>query len=520
MNAWIAVGASALLAAAFARQLPAAVPSESCDTESVQAMAPPDTTIAAAVRDGGGLCRVYGHVTTRNPGPNQVLFVLGLPDKFNGRYVYLGVGGAAANLPALPPALLAKGYVLAGSNAGTGSTNTYDFSFKSDPAKYTDFLWRGVRTSATVTQQIVKAYYKRSDIHRYISGCSGGGQMGLGNALRFGGENFDGFIIGATVWPGDPYQPNVFTIAQHVQKHPESWLSPELLQRADAAILAAYDGTDGAVDGIIHDARDITSFDLGILRKAGFTPAQIGTFNLITQSRKFSGHPNIHGDGVIPGFPPTQLANWSVFLLGTKPPPWPNSSDHSASELAALGAASIHTMTDTNTRAKYPGRDYVSIDDPAELTRVAMSTGEVPEDPKDFSKLDQSGAKMLFWHGVNDDSMSYFETLKGYEELRARFPGSANWLRAFTVPGLWHCRGGSGPTDIDETMIESMANWVEKGVAPESAVASRYSQAKGLERSFKLCAEPQRARLIKSGLDPLQAENWVCKLPAASASVP
>ena len=174
------------------------------------------------------MCRIYGYVTTRNPGPNKVLFVLGLPDNFNGRYVYLGVGGAAAYLPALPPALLSKGYALAGSNAGTGSTNTYDFSFKSDPAKYTDFLWRGVRTSASVTQQIAKSYYKRNELHRYISGCSGGGQMGLGNALRFGGENFDGFIVGATVWPGDPYHPNVFTIAQHVQRNPDAWLSPEL----------------------------------------------------------------------------------------------------------------------------------------------------------------------------------------------------------------------------------------------------------------------------------------------------
>jgi feruloyl esterase len=503
---------AAIASIVLAQQSPAAVPSESCDTQALQAIAPPDTTIGAAVRESGGICRVDGYVTTRNPGPNKVLFVLGLPDNFNGRYVYLGVGGAAAYLPTLSPELIAKGYVIAGSNAGTGSTNLYDFSFKSDPAKYTDFLWRGVRTSATVTQQLVKTYYKRDNIHRYISGCSGGGQMGLGNALRFGGENFDGFIVGATVWPGDAYHPNVFTIAQHVQKHPEAWLSPELLKRADAAILAAYDGTDGAIDGIIHDERNIKNFDVNILRKVGFTPAQIETFNLIHQSKQFSG-PHIYGDGVMPGFPVTQLANWSVFLLGTRTPPWPNSSDHSASELAAVGAASIHIMSDTNTRARFPGRDYVSVDDPAELTRIAMSTGEIPDDPKDFSKLDQSGAKMILWHGVNDDSMSYYEMLKGYDAIRTRFANSKDWLRAIMIPGLWHCRGGSGPTDTDDTMLEAMAAWVEKGVAPDSVVASRYSKQQGLERTFQLCAEPKRAMLKKSGLDPKKAENWECRLP-------
>jgi hypothetical protein len=516
MKLWSRFGAGLVLTAACALRLPAAVPSEAYDTETVQSMAPADTTVTAAVREAG-LCRVSGYATTRDPGPNKVLFVLGLPDKFIGRYTYLGVGGAAVYLPTFPAGLLAKGYALAGSNAGTGSTNTCDFSFKSNPAKYTDSLWRGVRTSASATQQITKAYYKRDSIHRYLSGCSGGGQMGLGNALRFGGENFDGFIVGATAWPGDPYHPNVFTVAQHVQQYPESWLSTELLERADAAILATYDGTDGAIDGIIADGRNIKNFDLNILRKVGFTPAQMETFKLIHQPKQFSG-PNIHGDGVIPGFPVTQLANWSVFLLGTSRPPWPNTSDHSAFELAAIGAASIHVMSDTNTRARYPGRDYVSVDDPAELTRIAMSTGEVPDDPKDFSKLDRSGAKLILWHGVNDDSMSYYETLKGYEELRARFPGSANWLRAFTVPGLWHCRGGSGPTDIDETMIEAMAAWVERGKAPESVVARRFSAEKGLERSFQLCAEPRRASLKKPGLDPTKAENWVCKVPAAGAN--
>src|SRR5215207_1728786 len=83
----------------------AAPPSDSCDTESIQAMAPADTTIGFAAREQGG-CRVNSYVTTRNPGPNRVLFVLYLPNNFNGRYVYLGVGGAAGQLPTLPATLM------------------------------------------------------------------------------------------------------------------------------------------------------------------------------------------------------------------------------------------------------------------------------------------------------------------------------------------------------------------------------------------------------------------------------
>src|SRR5579862_2937234 len=178
----IAVASAAALCAGFAcSSTLAAVPSEMCDTETVQGMAPADTTVAFAAREAGG-CRVVGYVTTRDPSPNKVLFVLGLPDNFNGTYVYLGMGGAGGQLPLLRGQLLAKGYVLAGSDGGSGAKNMADFSFMSDPAKSLDFRGRGVHVTATATQQISKAYYKQSVSHRYIVGCSGGGQMGLTNA--------------------------------------------------------------------------------------------------------------------------------------------------------------------------------------------------------------------------------------------------------------------------------------------------------------------------------------------------
>src|SRR5262245_29475335 len=105
--------AGAALAAAVATPALAA-PSENCDTAALQALAPPDTTIGFAAREFGGGCRVHGWVTTQNPGPNKVLFVLMLPDNFNGRYLYIGVGGAAGALPYVPAELYRKGYAIAG----------------------------------------------------------------------------------------------------------------------------------------------------------------------------------------------------------------------------------------------------------------------------------------------------------------------------------------------------------------------------------------------------------------------
>lgn len=493
----------------------ATAPSESCDTETIQKMAPAGTTVAFAAREFGGLCRVSGYVTTQDPGPNRVLFGLVLPNQFNGRYVFLGVGGGAGQLPSMKASLLSKGYALAGTDAGSGAKSAADFSFKNNPAKHTDFLWRGVKSSAAATQQITRAYYGRAKINRYISGCSGGGQMGLSNAIRFGGESFDGFISAATVWPGAAFKANVYRIMAHMQNNPDAWLPPELLHKAHAAIVARYDETDGAKDGIIHDARNIKNFDYGILREVGFTPAQVETFRMITSPRKFSG-PGVYGDGMQAGWPVNDLAGWIRYLTGTVPPPWPNTTQYSTTAIQAMGAPFYHVMADTNIRSQRPTLDYAKIKNERELVALSTLDGtETSTNTLDMSKIDASGAKMMIWHGTADEANSYLDNLKGYDAVLAKTPSAKNWLRMFFVPGTQHCRGGNGPTDIEDPMIEALATWVETGKEPEAVLAPRATPAKGIDRVFRLCPEPKRAVLKAPNLDPNAAENWECRAPQA-----
>jgi feruloyl esterase len=488
-------------------------PSESCDQPSLQRMAPANTTVAFAARESGGNCRVHGYVTNTDPGPNRVHFMLMLPNRFNGRYLYLGVGGGAGQLPVVRPGLLAKGYAMAGSDAGTGAKTISDFSFKADPARLMDFHWRGVRTSAVATQAITRAYYGRDKIGRYISGCSGGGQMGMSNAIRFGGENFDGFISAATVWPGAAFKPNLYRIMAHMQNNPEAWLPPELLLRAHQAIVARYDESDGAKDGIIHDARNIAAFDETILRDLAFTPAQIETFRMITTPRAWRAK-GLYGDGLQAGWPVNDVAGWIQYLTGTMRPPWPNTTQHSTSALAAMGVPFYHVMADSNIRVMAPGRCYASITDDAELIRLATMGGtEVSTDSLDMSKLAGSGAKFMIWHGTADEANSYLDNLKGYEAVRSLYPTASNWLRIFFVPGMQHCDGGNGPTDVVDPMVEALAQWVETGKEPESVVAPRQTPEKGIDRTFRICPEPKRAMLKAPGLDFNDAGNWECRVP-------
>ena len=160
-------------------------------------------------------------------------------------------------------------------------------------------------------------------------------------------------------------------------------------------------------------------------------------------------------------------------------------------------------------RSHLPGKYYVDMAKEAELTSVALA--ESVGVASNYDKLAASGAKIILYHGVNDQAESYLSTLKSRADIAAKYPDSANWIRAFPIAGLRHCSGGSGPTDAPARLLDAMVEWVEKGQAPDTVIAERRSPTTGLERTFRLCADPNRVALKQPGLDYKAAENWVCR---------
>jgi feruloyl esterase len=94
------------------------------------------------------------------------------------------------------------------------------------------------------------------------------------------------------------------------------------------------------------------------------------------------------------------------------------------------------------------------------------------------------------------------------------------------VPGMQHCDGGPGTdtfgqfgfspqNDPRHNMYVALEQWVEKGAAPTSVIASRLDgegpAAKVIE-TRPLCAYPQEAKYKGSG-DTNDAANFVCAAP-------
>ena len=106
-------------AGAIAAAAPAKAPSE-CSVASLQKTVAPDTTLVSAERltEPVPYCSVEGYVTTQNPGPNKVGFLVGLPEQgWNGRFFFNSVGGSAGFLQTPPAQLIVAGYAVATTDA-------------------------------------------------------------------------------------------------------------------------------------------------------------------------------------------------------------------------------------------------------------------------------------------------------------------------------------------------------------------------------------------------------------------
>jgi feruloyl esterase len=126
-----------------------------------------------------------------------------------------------------------------------------------------------------------------------------------------------------------------------------------------------------------------------------------------------------------------------------------------------------------------------------------------------LSSFSAHGGKLMFYHGMSDPTFAAMDTLEYYKKMSAANGGMEkvqSWSRFYLVPGMLHCRGGEAALDQFD-MLDAVVNWVEKGVAPDSVVATG---AAFPGRSRPLCPYPKHAQYTGKG-DPEDAKNFVCQ---------
>jgi feruloyl esterase len=130
----------------------------------------------------------------------------------------------------------------------------------------------------------------------------------------------------------------------------------------------------------------------------------------------------------------------------------------------------------------------------------------------DLRALLHKGRKIVMYHGFSDPGANPLRTLRYRQaviDFLAAQPGVADaeaaidgFLRLYMVPGMAHCGGGTGHTNVD--WMTPLEHWVEDGIAPEAIIGTR----PGTSSTRPHCPYPQEA--VYQGGDVNQAASFAC----------
>jgi feruloyl esterase len=509
----LTIGLVLALVAPGAIVRPAAGDGAACDVASVQAKAPAGTTITAAktVPASGNqppYCQVDGHVAT--PG-NEVNFRLGLPDAWNGKYYFQGVGGLGGTIGSLETGL-SRGYASASTDTGHSAS---DQTWASNRAKEIDYGHRGTHVTAVAGKALTASFYGRTVAHAYFNGCSNGGRQALMEVQRYP-EDFDG-IVGGDPATGTPMQAGRAVVYQKMLASPANYLSSEKLELLSSATLAACDAADGLKDGLVTNPLKCRFSPDTLACKGADGPDCLTAGQLATAKQIYAGVKLADGSTYAHGFPfghEGGATGWRQWISGVQPPV-PQVDGSLAYEGTRLPAG--YGLMDSNFRflaldEDVPSFSWRTFQPARDLPRMKTMTEILSPLDADLRPYQKRGGKLLLYHGWSDPGISALGTLDYYEQVATKTGGAsatAKFARLYLVPGMHHCSGGPGPNQFD--MLTVLENWVEKGVEPAAVIATRVEDGK-VVRTRPLCPHPHVARYKGQGsID--EAASFVCAVP-------
>lgn len=434
---------------------------------------------------------------------------------WNGRFRAEGNGVYAGGTPVVAQDSVKQGFV--GVTTDTGHSTFFlsgAFGMNADGTPNTqlqsDFAYRSEHLMAVVGKEVTKAFYGQAPLRSYWYGCSTGGRQGLRMAQQFP-DDYDAILAGAPAIHWDRFQayqiwPQVVYRAENVTP-----LSSTKTALVTAQAVAACDGNDGVVDGVIGDPRsctydprqDTTITHAGCAATDGtcLSPAEATAVQKI-----WNGARNVAGDLLWPGI--ERGADISA-LGGASPFPIP------------IEQARYWVYFDPTwdwTTLNYQNYEQFFNDNIAQVGPMMAS------DNPDLSAFRQRGGKLIMYHGWADQLIMPEGTVKYYNAVQQQMGSTDSFARLYMVPGMSHCSGGAGtdsfgqgssgvvPATPDRDIFRALMAWSEKGTAPNAITASKVTNGVTV-RTRPLCPYPQVAHYKGSGSTD-DASSFSCANPS------
>jgi feruloyl esterase len=433
---------------------------------------------------------------------------------WNGRYQQVGnhgFGGALYWSEMAPQ--LRRGYATGATDDGHSSVG-FDVSWAiNKPEAVTDFASRAVHELASKAKMIIAQFYGRAQNYAYFQGCSDGGREGMKAAQMFP-DDFNGIIAGgAGQWWTRLATEQLAVSISLKNAGIQGASGAAILQLAQKSAIAACDGQDGVVDGLISDPRRCNWSPTALVCKEGQDPATCITaaqasalsFNNAPLVDPVSGEQINSGMawgsefdqlrfGYNLGLAPFGVNNYQIAYNN---PSW----DGSAFDLHA---------------------DFPVLD-----SRLASINATAP----DLTTFKQKGGKLIQWNGWADavalpgDIAKYYDQVvskTGQGDIRA----TQGFYRLFMLPNVGHCGSGPGPDNIgaegqtavssdpQHDVVSALEAWVEKGTAPDKLIASKFTNddpKQGIAMQRPVCPYPSEAVYAGTG-DANSAASFVCQV--------
>lgn len=465
----------------------------------------PPPVIVERYKSTPQFCRVTAHA--RPSSDSDIVIEVWLPSTgWNGKLQGLGTGGFAGVIPYATLATVVKrGYVAAVTDTGHTAGEHADWAL-GHPEKIIDYGYRGVHEMTTIAKAAINAFYGKKEQHSYFLGCSNGGRQALMEAQRFP-EDYDGILAGA---PAN-YWTHLMAGALYSMKimgdDPESYIPSTKWKAVEAAVNEACDASDGVKDGILNDPRQCR-FDPATMEcKAGASGDSCLTAKqVVTLKKIYDGPRDARGRriffGLLPGAE-SRPSGWETWVSG--------------SELGKSADFSFGKEFFTNFIYQDTAWDYHKADlDASYKAADERAAAALNSTDPNLSKLARRGSKLILYHGWNDPAIPATNTVDYFESVQKKLGAAETekFVRLYLVPGMQHCGGGPGATNIggnvapfepNRNLLSALEEWVEKGVAPGTMIASRQNPA----MTRPLCPYPLSAKYKGSG-DVNSAGSFEC----------
>lgn len=513
---WIGLGG--LCATSVAAQDAHVAKSAASDCAALAATAIADvqitqaSAVAASTQPSASIrvahCRVRGVIG------KETHFVLLLPDDWNRRFFMGGGGGFAGAVEDMARTSINAGYATVGTDAGHQANAVSAGWALRNRDRVVDYGYLAVHRTAEVAKELIRAYYGSSPVRSYFYGCSNGGREALMEAQRFPAD-FDGIVAQA---PAADFTAIAASFIRNLKaQFPTGDFSAPAITQANldlvqSRVLAACDARDGVRDSILDDPRGC-HFQLASIPSC---PNDVGAPECLTTTQR-SALAQVYAPVVIGGrtvYPGQPLGNeaeaggWSLWITGVNADLTAGTRNEAPSVQAAFGIEFFKYMVFADSAWDYTRYDLARWEaDTRDAASLLNATNP------DLSAFKARGGKLILAHGWSDPALNALATINYYMAVTARDPAAPNYVRLFMMPGVLHCAGGPGCDMVD--WYTAIADWVERGKAPEKIIAGKTpsataTAATALPRTRPLCPYPKHAVYGGRGSTD-DASNYSCK---------